>query len=102
MTLDERIEKAARLFAVSAGRDPDSLGILSSEPTWKLWEPEARTVLRLAFPELFADPPTHKIVPLEPTEAMIDAGMPFAEGETTIDASDGTQRAYRAMIKAAP
>lgn len=88
MTLDERVEKGT----IGVGR--------VRERKWDRLDDGdlAAAAIRAAFPELFTDPPTHKIVPLEPTEEIVTAGWNAAYGDDEEQAS--TADVYRAMIKA--
>lgn len=42
------------------------------------------------------------LVPLEPTTAMREAGMPWVEADSAVFASEGARAAYIAMIEARP
>jgi len=62
MTLEERIEAAARAISGLDRRDWPAVP--------EGHRAKAFMALRAAFPELFTDPPTHWLAPVEATERM--------------------------------
>lgn len=84
MTMDERVE--------AASVDLQKPGV--STPAVKAW-----MMLRAAFPELFNDPPTHKIVPLVSTHKMDEAGMADDSRTHLVDLSvDGRRRLILPLV----
>lgn len=83
MTMDERIEKAVAVHAAYENRQEARTAI-------------AQAMMAAAFPELFPSPPTHKIVPVEPTEEMCIA---FDVGHE--DAYESTEYPTRSGLRAA-
>ena len=105
MTLDERIEKAARgPMDFYQGSDRWEKADQVEKVTHRR---VAEVALRAAFPELFASPPTHKIAPVEPTAQQAAAGdeayrKASVTGTPAYVGCDGIVPAYRAMIEASP
>ena len=94
MTLDERIEKAARaLFAHDHSGsgdddprgDPDALWNKSGvKKNWEIYKTMAHMALLWAFPELFADPPQGWIAPWEATQEMAEARAQEVRQRSTV------------------
>jgi hypothetical protein len=69
MTMDERVEAAARAGLAHRGLDWDI-----TTPEWrKEFQTQFSVALAAAFPELHGDKPTHWLAPMEATEDMRDA-----------------------------
>lgn len=93
MTLEERVAKALdEMMDWTVGFDRSS-----REQALRAM----KASMTAAFPELFTDPPTHKLAPLEPTEEMciaFDAGHEDAYETTEYP----TRAGLRSAIKASP
>ena len=106
MTMDERVEAAARAIAIAHGTDPDQearglthavadrgdgIPALISDHRGKLWEMwivDARAALAAAFPELSGDKPTHWLAPMEATEGMMAVSYGACDPEDWARARD--------------
>jgi hypothetical protein len=91
MTLDERIEAAIRAVAHEQGTSRHTETAM------------AMVAIHAAFPELFASPPTHKLVPvIDPPSEMASAWeKAYAEAPAGSGHALAWDAAYRAMLEAA-
>lgn len=81
MTMDERVEAAARAY------DPDAFAETASEALRRATRQHVREILAAAFPELHGDQPKGWIAPWDPTDKMCLA--------TTAGAADEVSDALR-------
>lgn len=103
---DRAVEAAARAIALADGVEPDG-EIFDAEtgvvmwPAWKYYETGARAALTAAAPFLTPQiPDGWKLVPVEPTEEMVEAHfIAHAEAETVFAEVPAL---WAAMLAAAP
>jgi hypothetical protein len=109
LTLEERIERAAREFYERHWRVANEVDPAVQFPGWDrldaweqgLWRDMARDDLKVMVPELFTDPPTHWLAPMEPTPEMSEAGADrLADMDGIYGEADKATGAYTAMRKA--
>ena len=88
--LDERIEKAGTEIVAAFGPRMVRLTKAGERVI-------GIQILRAAFPELFTSPPTHKIVPIEPNDLMIEIG---SDAMANVAPDFIVNAVWRAMIEA--